>query len=310
MLINDNRAFKRSLDEQTAAQQKLHLEALDRALAKHEEVRTSAERARERVELELEKERRRREDEERKAVEKARRDLEDQERQRQLDEQRAREEERKRQETLRREQDDAERREEAQKQQEQEAKASRDRQVKEDADRRAQQEAEAKANADQAEKEKQKAPQQSQAPRLQLNGAASSGPSASTGAVPTAPSQSSQIPTTIPQGLVSTLEDRQSIHNRYLDLHKRLKQMRAHVLEECKKVPGLKNQVSEWRRAIQKCCGQLSKGTSEEAKANNRRAVSKPPQSPNRVLLHANFTQRQTKSSNSSTPPPKSPRQA
>ena len=34
MLIHDDRAFKRSLDEQSAAQQKLHLEALDCALAK------------------------------------------------------------------------------------------------------------------------------------------------------------------------------------------------------------------------------------------------------------------------------------
>ena len=270
LLINDDRNFKRSLDEQSAAQQKLHLEALDRALAKHEEVRESAERARERVELEIERERRRRGEEERKAVEKARRELEEQklaEQRRQLEETRAREEERKKQEAIRREQEDAKRRAESQKQQEEEERARKARQEKEEADRKARQDAEERQRQQQAENGIQAAAQRPSAPGLVPNGtAASSGPVSVPLAAPTAPSD-------FPQGLVSSTDEREAIHNRYLELHKRLKQMREHVSEETKKVPGLKNQLSDWRRAIHKCCGQLSKGTTPDIKNNNQRAM-------------------------------------
>ena len=69
--------------------------------------------------------------------------------------------------------------------------------------------------------------------------------------------------------IMSSMKDREAVHAKYLDLHKRLKQMRSHVLTEAKKIPGLKNQLGDWRRAIQKCCGQLTKD-----KMANRSSVS------------------------------------
>ena len=278
MLVNDDRAFKQSLDEQTATQQRLHLRALDRALARHEEVRQSAELARERVELEIEKERRRREEEERKAVEKARRDLEEQklaEERRKLEDARVRDEERKKQDALKREQEEAKQKAEAQKQQDEQERARKVVQQKEEADRKARQDAEAKAREQQAQKEKQKAAQFPPAsPGLKSNGVASStGPTSALSQPPASRSQTSQGPVEIPKGLISSPQELAASHAHYLDLHKRLKQMREQVAEECKKI-GKKEQLSDWRRAIKKCVGQIIKATTDEAKASNRRAVS------------------------------------
>lgn len=294
MLINDDRAFKRSLDEQTAAQQKLHLEALDRALAKHDEVRTSAERARERVELEIERERRRREEEEIKAIEKARQDLEEQklaEQRRQLEDAKVREEERRKQEALKRDQEEARRNAEAQKQRDAEESRrqyeARKQQEAAEASRRATQERVERVDpprqdlrvkdgqALQVQVQSQPVTQQPSALTLQPNGISSSPrPTPSSLQGPTSSIQASQLPTDLPKGLVSSAEEREAVHNRYLDLHKRLKQMRGEVSEEVKKVSGLKNQLSDWRRAIHKCIGQLGKGTADDVKAGNRRAVS------------------------------------
>lgn len=272
MLVNDERTFRQSLDEQTAAQAKLHVAALDRALEYHRQVQQDADRARERAELDIERERRRREEEEKRALEKARRDLEEQklaEQRRQLEEAKAREEQRKKQEALKREQDEAKQREETQKQQQDAEKARRN---KEEADKKAREDAEAKEREQQKQNEKLRAAQQLSASGSQPNG---------TGTTAARPSPLSAQPTNaapqassnLPAGIVSTVDERQAKHAQYLDLHKRLKQMREHVLEETKKVPGLKNQLSDWRRAIHKCCGQLLKGSSEDAKLGNRRAV-------------------------------------
>ncbi len=277
MLINDERNFRSSLDEQTAVQHRLHVEALDRALAKHESVRVSAERARERVELELEQERQRRDEEERKAVEKARRDLEEQrlkEEKRVLEEQ-AREAERKRQESLKREQDEAKRKADAQRQQEEEAKAQKERQKKEEADQKARQEAEAKQRAQQAENERQAALSQAPPQVPQTNGTGIARPTLATDQP--APRPSAQALGNLPEGVVSTAQQREAEHQAYLGLHQRLKQMRKHVSEEVKKTPRLKDQLSEWRRTVNKCVGQLSQGTTQEVKSSNSRAVCPTP---------------------------------
>ena len=73
---------------------------------------------------------------------------------------------------------------------------------------------------------------------------------------------------------MSTAEERMAVHKQYLDLHKRLKQMREQVSQEVKKISGLKDQLSDWRRAIKKCVGQLMKGSSDEIKRKNKRVVS------------------------------------
>jgi nucleoporin GLE1 len=224
--------------------------------------------------LEILKEKQRQEEEERKAVEKARRELEEQERRKKLDEQRAQEEERKRQEAIKREEEETRRKAEAQRQRESEETARKDQQAKEDADKKARQDAEAKQKQQQAEQERQKAAQQPPQPFPQLNGTLTSVPAVSSSTQPAVSSQSSSAPANIPPGLVSSPNERQTVHNKYLDLHKRLKPMRQHVIAEAKKVPGLKDQVSDWRRKIQKCCGQLGKGSGDDIKATNKRAVS------------------------------------
>ena len=274
MLINDEKNFKRSLDEQTAMQQKLHMDALDRALAKHQEVRDSAERTRERIELEELQARQRREAEERRAVEKARQELAEQQRRQKFEEERARDDERKRQEAIKREEDETRRQAAAQKQREEDEKARKDREAKEDTDRRARQDAEAKQRQQQAEQERQRAAQPTAQPSPHVNGAplpSSLAPPPTTSA-PLA--QSSSAPAGIPSGVLSSPNERVAVHRKYLDLHKKLKTMRQDVLAKAKDIHGLKTQVSDWRREIQKCCGQLGKGGSEEIKATNKQAVS------------------------------------
>ena len=276
MLINDDRNFKRSLDEQTAAQHKLHIDALDRALAKHQEVRESADRTRQRIELEIETERRRKIAEEQRAFERAKQEREEQEQRQRLEKERDEEEARKRREAFQREQEEATRKAEAEKQRVEEEKARRQQQEKQDADIRAKQEAEAREKQQQAQNDRQRAAQQPSQHFPQVNGASTTAPTTSSSIQPAAPTQSS-TPANTPQGLISSTNEREAVHQKYLNLHKGLKQMRHHVFDEAKKVPGLKDQVSDWRRTIQKCCGQLGKGSSEEIKATNRAAVSYIP---------------------------------
>lgn len=292
MLINDDRAFKRSLDERTASQQRLHIEALDRALAKHEEVRESAERARERVELEIERERRRREEDEKKAIEKARRDLEEQkleERRRQIEDAKVREEERRKQEALKKEQEELRLNVEAQKRREVEDNRRQSevrRQQEAEQLRRSTQESAERAEAARRASENkegqqramqnggQAAAQQPSASAVQPDGVSSSTRQAPPAAqMPAAATQLLDGAHDLSRGLISRTEERDAIHKRYLDLHQRLKQMRQRVSDEVKKVSGLKDQLSEWRRAIKKCVGQFQKGGSDATKKHNRQVV-------------------------------------
>lgn len=302
MLLDEDRTFKHSLDEQTSFQQRLHLDALDRALAKHEEVRESAERIRERVELEIEAERRRRAVEERRAADKVRREVAEQElaeERRQLEESKARERERDKKQSLRKDQEESQRKIEGQRQQEAEEKARKEKEEVEAANKKAKQEAEVR------EAEKQTAPQKTSPTERQPNGVSTATKSPPLTAQMSA-SKGVDAVEGLPQGLVSGIAEREAVHNQYLDLHKRLKQMREHVSNETKKVPGLKNRLSEWRRAIQKCCGQLSKVVSEEGKTSNRRAVSIISISSDAFFPRLTTSFRRKKSFNTSTLPLKS----
>ena len=287
MLLNDDRAFARSLDERTAEQTRLHEEALNRAMAKHAEVREGAEREFERIELENERERRRRDVEQKKAIEKARADLEEQkiaEQRRQVEAAKSQEEARRRQGELKRQQEDVKREQE---QGMRDAEARRQRgaeEVKRQEEVRQRQANDAVeratqgsvANGDPAlEGPAGKAITQSSLqngilgniqPNALTNGSTNSQ------ALPiSAPMKQSLA---IQQGIVTSTSERERVHDQYLTLHRRLKQMRMEVSEQAKNVPGLKNRLSDWRRAIQKCCGQLGKGGTDEVKAQNKRAVS------------------------------------
>jgi len=262
MRLAQDKQWIKTLDEAEAEQQRKHREALDRAHAEHEAVRQSAERARERVELEILRERKRREDEERRVVDKARRDLLEQEaaeQRRQLEEAKKREKAEREKALSEREKEETERRTVARKQQEEGEKVRRKAaQDQEEADREAREAA--------AEKQRQQQTQKTQVATQQPNGVST--------AIPQQPPAGGTPQPTPPQrsatsGLTSNPEEREKVHVRYLDLHKRLKDFRRSYLKECE-AKGAKQQVGDWRREINVKVGQLNKVD----KAANRSTVS------------------------------------
>ncbi|KAI7658988.1 hypothetical protein KC319_g9090 [Hortaea werneckii] len=258
MMLDGNKAFTHELDTKSSEQEKLHRQALQEALQRHEKVRQSAERAREQLQIEIELENRRREEEEKRRLEEARRKLAEEEtakQRRELEEAKRREEERKQQEALKREKEEQSRRAEAQKQREEQERTERKAaQEKEEADRKAREEAAAKAK--QQEAQQAKAPPR---PTVQPAQPAQSAPTqaqppAGSSAPATQPSTSNEAA----QGLISTNEQREAVHQKYLALHKHLKKVRAYVEDECKK-RGIKNQLSDMRREVNKIMGQINK---------------------------------------------------
>lgn len=274
LVIDEDNAFKRSLDTQDAEQARLHREALDQALREHEAVRQSAERAREQLELEIKRERLRREDEEKRAVAQARRALAEEEaaqQRRQLDEARQLEEERKQRESLQREREEQQRRAEVQKQREEQERVERRAvQEKEEADRKAREEAAAREREQQAQKPDPPPPQQAAPQQQRPNGVAAPAQTSQ------APTQQQQNPATpaqptseAAQRLISSAQEREAVHERYLDLWRRLKVMRRSI-EEQAKAAGFK-ELGNWRRDIRSRLGQLNK----QDKRNNLDVLKK-----------------------------------
>ncbi|KAI7478644.1 hypothetical protein KC351_g8045 [Hortaea werneckii] len=258
MMLDGNKAFTQELDTKSSEQEKLHRQALEEALQRHEKVRQSAERAREQLQIEIELENRRREEEEKRRLEEARRKLAEEEtakQRRELEEAKRREEERKQQEALKREKEEQSRRAEAQKQREEQEKTERKAaQEKEEADRKAREEAAAKAK--QQEAQQSKPPPQ---PAVQPAQPAQPAPSQiQPSAGSSAPAAQQITSKEAAQGLVSTNEQREAVHQKYLALHKHLKKVRAYVEDECKK-RGIKNQLSDMRREVNKIMGQINK---------------------------------------------------
>ncbi|KAK4543733.1 hypothetical protein LTR36_005378 [Oleoguttula mirabilis] len=265
LVIDEDNAFNRSLDIQDAEQAKLHREALDRALQEHEAVRQSAERAREQLELEIKREHLRREDEEKRGVEKARRELAEEEagqQRRQLEEATRQEEERKQRELLKREQEEQQRRVEAQKQREEQEKAERKAaQEKEEADRKAREEAAARQRQQQAQKRDPPLPQQAPPPPQPRNAFTTSLQPPQPAQPPTAqqqaPTAQSQPTNEAAKHLVSSVQEREAVHRRYLDLWQRLKVMRKSIEQQCQ-AAGFKD-LGNWRRDMRSRLGQLNK---------------------------------------------------
>lgn len=280
--IDEERAFRTKLDENDDERERIHKEALAKALKEHEEIRQSAERARERLELALERIRVEKAEEERVALERERQKTAEAEaaaRQRELDAIKRREEALQQAAQKQREAEEAQRRIDAQKKQEAEDKAKREAErAKEEADRKARQEADTKdreaAAAEAARKAAQPAPSTTQpqsqpsSTQPQTNGTATAMPSA------TQPSNATVSPKSthgvlVPKGIITPAQEREAEHKRFLDLHKQLKVMRNDTLEQAKTL-GLKNQLGDMRREIKKTMGQLNKVD----KTANRDAVS------------------------------------
>ncbi|KAF2222982.1 GLE1-like protein-domain-containing protein [Elsinoe ampelina] len=255
LLIDHERTVQNQLDEQVAKQAELHLAALAFAASEHERVRRNAEIARERVELEIERERKRREEEEKDRLERERqakvaREAEERQRERERLEQQ-------RKEAARTEAEEREIREYQTKQQE----ARRLKIEAAEAAMRKQQEEEAlvkqkaKESAAAAAKAREEAQKAASTPAA-LATTNSAAPTLAS--VPTQQTTAAATASHPPVGMDSLQQEFEEVHRRYVDIHKRLKEMRQYVIAESKKIPALKTKLGDWRREIVKCMGQLT----------------------------------------------------
>ncbi|KAJ8609017.1 hypothetical protein MRB53_039376 [Persea americana] len=257
VFIADVRSLKESLDCHSDEQEKLHRQALVKSLAEHEAIRDSAERARLRVEIEITRERRRREEEEQIRLHEARLKVEKEETERQQ------------RELLRVkkiEEEKATRQRQAEAIQQQQQQEALKQQQKEQAEK-LQKEQEAKQKAELELKQKQV--QEQKLAEEKARAAQAQPKTTTTPTIAPPVSTSSTPPTTTipsadgwktlkahavltPQGITSTADQREAEHQRYMRIHKELKEMRKWVLSEVAKQPGLKNQLGDMRRMMKK----------------------------------------------------------
>lgn len=268
LLVNDDRLFKAQLDEQAHKQEQLHRAALAESLKEHEKVREAAERAREQVELQIRIERQRREASELQALEQARRVA--------LQEKANNEAEERRLELEQAQQEQENRRKAAEHearvaQGKAQAEAQRMRDVENAAKRVAdrlkaeQEERDRKVREDAAAAEKAR----TQPPSIvQPRPAPTTNGTPSVNGTRPAAARASAAPVELQKavklGLVSSREQLESTHKSYLDLHKRLKELRKFVLTETNKPEILrkfgipKGQLSDWRRELRKKIGMMT----------------------------------------------------
>ncbi|KAF4549520.1 GLE1-like protein [Elsinoe fawcettii] len=263
LLIDHEKSVQIQLDEQVAKQAELHLAALAFASAEHERVRKNAEIARERCELEIERERKRRENEEKDRLE----------RERQAKVAREAEERRREREQLERQQkEDAARAAEERQLAEHKSKLEEQRKQETEEAARKKQEADdaAKERAREAAARAAKAREEAQKPAAAPAITTPAAPAVGAAAPAQAETTTSTAPVARQMGAADPLQQEfEDVHKHYVEMHKRLKQMRQYVIAESKKIPALKNKLGDWRREIVKCMGQLTAD-----KTKNRKPMS------------------------------------
>ncbi|KAH8697372.1 putative RNA export mediator Gle1 [Talaromyces proteolyticus] len=170
---------------------------------------------------------------------------EEEKRRRREEEERRRKEERERLERERKE------REEAEKRRQEEARREAERLAQEEQHRRLAAEAEAKARKaaeeEKARREREEAEEKERQRQAELQKA----------------KEAEKRRQTL--GVQVNTEQEVKEHERYLELHKYLKQLRKYVLDEAKKDQALKNTIGDYRRGITKCIGQLREGQGANA---------------------------------------------
>ncbi|KAI9820003.1 MAG: hypothetical protein M1827_006574 [Pycnora praestabilis] len=241
--INADEGFYARLERETSEREKIHRLALAAAAVEHERVRESAEVARERFQLELDQERKRRDEEERldldrKRQEKADRELE--QRRREIGEARKEEAERKKLADAAREKKELDRRKLDQEQkQKRETEAARQKSEKENAEKTGRERREAIQNA---------APVPLPQPACEAR--------------PLPPAPSPALPQPLPRlpTLKSSTSEKELAQQQYVEIHKRLKQLRKFMVQQSKQNPNLKERMGDMRREIKKCLGQLTEG--------------------------------------------------
>ena len=273
LAISDQQQFLSRLDRENEQRENIHREALAAAAAQHERVREGVELERRRLETQIQAERERRDEDARREIEQQRREKaarEIEERKREIERVKAEEEHTRRLAEL-----DKQRRET------EDAAKLRRQQQEEDESRRAR---EADAANQRRLQESQRPPTQPQQlptpptiPAVQSTTLAKSPPFQSATIPQASASTSSQPVTTIKD---PGLEEE---HNRYLAIHKRLKEMRQFMAAEAKKNKTLKDSMGDMRREMKKSVGQLTEG-----KGANSQSVRKPLQRPTSICFSNN----------------------
>ncbi|KAK8193358.1 hypothetical protein IWZ00DRAFT_247164 [Phyllosticta capitalensis] len=258
MLIDGDRRFHNRLDMHEAAEQEKYRLLLAEAAKRHEQIRQSAERVAERVQLEEEQRRKRVEEEQKRELERIRQEsarIEAEKRQRELDAVKRREEEQRKAAEHARQVQEAEERLRKQRANE-EAEAARRKADKEEQDRK---DAAAKETAakEAAAREAAQA-----AARSQAQVAKPAQPSAFTQAPTTngttaKPSSSAPQVTSRP-GIISSQQERDAVHNEYLEIHQRLKGLRRDFKKFFTTHPQLKEAASRIRRSMRMKIGQIT----------------------------------------------------
>ena len=238
--------FQAKLDRETAKREAAHKLVLAAAAAEHEKIRESAEREREKLELQIQIERARREIEERADLERQRQEKVEKElaaRRKEIERTRAIEAEKKKAAELRRVEAAESQRREAEKieAEKREAEARRKTAEQQEAIKRA------------AEEKKQIDDAAAAAAKLQVPTAAQP--------VVTQPKESAPGPVPL---LRTSARDAE--HNRYLEIHQKLKGFRKYMTDQGKQNAALKTKMGDMRRTIRKCVGQLRVGPQANTK--------------------------------------------
>ncbi|KAI5291941.1 hypothetical protein KEM52_006732 [Ascosphaera acerosa] len=230
---HERRAYYESLDQFEKSREASYNSAHDAADAAKEVVRRGAMEVLEKHMLKLEEKRRKEEERKREKEEKARR--KEEERRRKQQEEEERQKARQREERRKQEEQEKRLREEEERKRRQEEEAKKKQQAAEEIKRRKEKEAQEKA-ATQAKKEEE----------------------AKQTTTPTATS-------TVPLGATRRSPEELQLHERYLQIHQKLKEFRKWMAEQAKLDANLKKLMGEGRRTIKKCTGQL---VPEDKKAN------------------------------------------
>ena len=241
----DQEAFNSRLERETQERAAMYRHAIAASVAEHDRIRRNAEIEREQLELQIEKERRRRESEDRKALdrqreEKAQREIADGKK-------------------------EIERAKAANEREKEVAEVKAQAEAEEAKQRRLRQDAEiAKKQLDQQERARMSMEAERNAKGAALAAEVARNVQQEKPAT-IAPSQTSAPAHQSQQSNIREVE-----HQRYLDIHKRLKELRKFLLNNSIQNPTLKKSMGSMRRTIRKCVGQLTEG-----KGANRAPVRK-----------------------------------
>ena len=266
LYISDQEHFRSQLDRENEDREHTHRQALAAAAAQHERVRQSVELERRKLEAQIRAEQDRREAE-------ARREIERQQQekiQRDLEEKRNQIERTKALEAKRKEREDLER---SQREAEEKARLEEERRVaEEEAEKRRTLQRTASHNSPASPPDTS-----SPAPNAAL---------ASTTPVRPPPAASSQVSRSIQEPQITTPSQArvasstplwEEEHNVYLEIHKRLKELRRFMSAESRKNKPLKDIMGDMRRDMRKSVGQLTegKGANKQPLANILKLLKK-----------------------------------